>query len=352
VLYSFVCFLSVFFAFQKLSAAPYEEFDPLVDLETHFATPFILETKQIHVPGYPTAFNGTIIRWKGRLILGFRVIPDRKFSFTSYAGLVDLDEEFNPIGTPQLLDMRQGLIETPSRVDDSRLIQIGERLYLVYSDNVDPIISKKGFRLYIAELQEVDGVWNVLTPVAFTQFEGESPDRREKNWVPFDFEGNMLLSYTIAPHIVFSPNFTDGSCTTLYKSDSKHSWEWGELRGGTTALREGDVYLSFFHSSVKMPSKHSDGKSMPHYFMGAYTFESQPPFKLLKTSLEPIVGAYYYNGPVYKPYWGSVRVVFPCGFISDSEFIWVIYGRADNEVWVTKLDKKALLESLVDVDSN
>ena len=32
----------------------------------------------------------------------------------------------------------------------------------------------------------------------------------------------------------------------------------------------------------------------------------------------------------------------------DEEHVWIVYGRQDHELWVAKLDKKGLLESLVD----
>ena len=86
---------------------------------------------------------------------------------------------------------------------------------------------------------------------------------------------------------------------------------------------------------------------MPHYFRGAYTFSRHPPFEGTAVSPQPIVGKGFYHGPIYERYWGSVRVVFPCGFIYDENYLWVSYGRQDHELWIAKLDKKKLLESLV-----
>ena len=36
---------------------------------------FVLETIKISVPDYPHAFNPSIIRWQGRLLMSFREIP-------------------------------------------------------------------------------------------------------------------------------------------------------------------------------------------------------------------------------------------------------------------------------------
>ena len=37
----------------------------------------------------------------------------------------------------------------------------------------------------------------------------------------------------------------------------------------------------------------------------------------------------------------------PCGFIANSDYIWVTLGRQDHEIWIIKLDKFKLMQSLV-----
>jgi len=88
---------------------------------------------------------------------------------------------------------------------------------------------------------------------------------------------------------------------------------------------------------------------MPHYFMGAYTFSNSPPFNITQISPEPIWAKNFYSGLNYERYWGSVRVVFPCGFFTDEKFIWITYGRQDHELWIVKLDKQGLLKSLIPI---
>ena len=57
----------------------------------------------------------------------------------------------------------------------------------------------------------------------------------------------------------------------------------------------------------------------------------------------------FYHGTSYKPYWGSIAAVFPCGFIDVDDYIILAYGRQDRELWIAKIDKKGLYESLVSV---
>jgi predicted GH43/DUF377 family glycosyl hydrolase len=320
-----------------------------IDLED-MTQDFVLETKQIHIPDYPEAFNPSIIPWEDGYLLSFRVIPQAFLTFHSEIGLIRLDKDFNTIGSAQLLATRDSKSLIYSRAEDGRLIYINGKLWLVYTDNTDPVISKGGFRMYLAEII-FDGLFFTLQNIeAITKFEGADSNRREKNWVPFDKDDEMLLAYSLIPHRIFRPLIGTGECETVVTTVNDIHWEWGELRGGTQAIQiNAQEYLSFFHSSLKMITNHSDGREMPHYFMGAYTFSTEFPYQLLKISAEPIVGKNFYHGQKYKPYWGSVRVVFPCGFIYNDDFIWIVYGRQDHEVWVVRLDKKGLLNSLIPV---
>ena len=57
-------------------------------------------------------------------------------------------------------------------------------------------------------------------------------------------------------------------------------WDYGELRGGTAALRvRPDLFLAFFHSKWRLP-----GSRLISYFFGAYTFDARPPFRLKAVS--------------------------------------------------------------------
>ncbi|MBA3603103.1 MAG: hypothetical protein H0W50_05565 [Parachlamydiaceae bacterium] len=326
----------------------------LINLEER-AQELVLESKQIFLEEYPDAFNPSIIRWNGSLLLSFRVIPDPNYIFTSHIGLVWLDENFSPIGSPQLLNTQTetSLLHSiiPSRAEDARLIEVGNRLYLVYSDNKNLLITRGGFRVYIAEVK-YDGVnFTIHNCQCLDQFEGESWLKREKNWVPFDYHEQLMLAYSLNPHLILRPSMVNGTCKTVSSTSNEIKWEWGDLRGGTSGVLEGNEYLSFFHSSIDMPSVQSNGKIISHYFMGAYTFSSEPPFNITQVSVDPIIGKGFYSGKEYKPYWKPIKAIFPCGFISDENHIWLAYGKQDHEIWITKLDKSALFKSLIKVES-
>lgn len=84
--------------------------------------------------------------------------------------------------------------------------------------------------------------------------------------------------------------------------------------------------------------------------MGAYTFKAEPPFDITGISPEPIIGKDFYHGPEYKT-WKPLLVVFPGGFVYDNDNIWVCYGKQDHEIWIVKLDRKGLFNSLTPVET-
>ena len=324
-------------------------FADLIDLET-LAQDFVLETKRIEIPGYPHAFNPAIIRWKGYILMSFRVIPDPKHSFTTWMGLVLLDDNFNPLGEPQILKVRDDDSPVPPRAEDARLIYIGETLHIIYSDNPNPKITAGGFRMQIGELHYENGYFSIRNISRITEYEGEKSSLREKSWVPFEYRNSLFLSYSIDPHLVFHHIPLTSRCQTAASTTPSILWDWGILRGGTPALPlETGEHLSFFHSVKKMATVNSSGKEMAHYFVGAYTFSSEPPFHITRFSTEPIVGRGFYSGAAYKPYWAPIQCVFPAGMIIEGDAIWISYGRQDHELWVAKLDKNKLLDSLTPV---
>lgn len=332
-----------------------------VDLEEDLS-PFVIETKRIVVPGYPHAFNASILPFQDSYLLIFRagsyqdtpdsdfilnLIPGSKARKTDEMGLIFLSSNMEPQGEAQLLDIQHYHGLRAFQAQDPRLIEVGGHIYIVYSNMVENTESPIR-RVFVTELF-YDGIhFKAGEPTYLAHFEGCGEKRVEKNWAPFAYEGQLLLSYSLVPHRVFFPLLGSGDCVTMASSCSTPLWDYGELRGGTPALLDNGEYVGFFHSSKAIASKQSEGKKMVHYFMGAYTFSAKPPFALTRVSPRPIVGKDCYNGPSYTT-WKPLRVIFPVGIISSEKYFWVTYGRQDHEIWVMKIDKKGLYKSLVSI---
>jgi predicted GH43/DUF377 family glycosyl hydrolase len=333
---------------------------PLPDLE-EMAQEFVLETTLVEIPEYPTAFNPTILRWNGSLLLCFRTRhPNTKM--THQIGMMWLDEDFNRLSAPTLLELRGEHSSYPSMEQDPRLIAVGDRIYIVYSNILEKTADKEYSsldknisdpmirRVFVAELHYDGETFFITDPEPLLSYEREHKMRWEKNWVPFDYHGELMLAYSLTPHRILHPVLGTNSCETVAITEGNISWSWGVLRGGTPALKVGDQYLSFFHSSKNIATLHSQGKAIQHYFMGAYTFSAEPPFQITAISPEPIVGKHFYHGKAYKT-WKPLHVVFPCGFVFDEHHFWVTYGRQDHEIWIAKIDRKQLLDSLTPIIS-
>ncbi len=327
--------------------------NPAINLEEQFSNDIVQDTKRIIIPEYPFAFNPSIVSWQGKNLMSFRVIPNRKERYTSYIGLIWLDSEYNPIGTPYILKTRESTNSAPSRAEDARLIVVDNTLYIVYSDNPRLKIDRGGFRVHIAKVDWNGEKFTFDTPKSLTEFYGKNDKLREKNWVPFDYNGSLLLAYSLTPHLIFEPNINMETCNRVATSVNDIRWAWGILRGGTPALllENEKEYLAFFHSSKPMTSIHSDQRTALHYFIGAYTFSNTPPFNITRISSQPIVGNGFYTGETYAPYWHPVKAVFPCGYVMDEDSIWISYGRDDHEIWIARLDKEALFKNMIPVAS-
>lgn len=321
------------------------------DLES-LAQDFVVDTQQITVAGHLDAFNPSIVKVNGKILMSFReldnsypeevrILQDGTSAGYSRVGLVWLNEKWEVEGEAQML-------EAISTIEDPRLVAVDDQLYMVYAAAPE---SEEGSachrRVFVSELNQIDGQFVLGAPLQLSQNVAKTNDRHEKNWTPFDYDGQMHFSYSLNPHTVLDFNKNDGSCNLVATTNYDIPWCWGELRGGTPALKIDDHhYLGFFHSSAQLATANSEDVSMPHYFVGAYMFEADAPFSLVKVSYEPIVASGFYSGENHEPYWNPVRVVFPCGFIFEDDFIYLSYGRQDRELWVAKIDKEALIESL------
>ena len=127
----------------------------------------------------------------------------------------------------------------------------------------------------------------------------------EKNWTWFQHDGRLYFVYGANPHEVCG---WDGRrVPVVYKTTTGIHWPYGEIRGGTSPVRVGEEYISFFHSSRMWK------EPMRRYFMGAYAFRATPPFEITRWTPEPLL-----RGSICDPRedWNPL-VVFPCGAIHD-----------------------------------
>lgn len=324
---------------------------PAIDLQTPSANLTII-SKKISFPNFPRAFNPSICKVDEGILMTFRYFPDHTRQWISEAYIVLLDESFNPISQPQLLSFRD-TNTFPPFYSDCRLFSYQEKLYIVYSDftdfdypgdiNYNPYVSCNEFMQLVG--LDFDLRFNTTPSIKLFHQEKQYRYRREKNWSPFEWNGKLFLSYYPFPHEILEPDLATGECKRVYLTHAEHPWKWGELRLSTPALLVDGEYLAFFHSSMKLVSPESRERDVLHYFFGAYTFSSEPPFEITKASPEPIIAKGMYT---YSDDW--LHCVFPLSYVVSGDDIYLSYGKDDREIWIVKLSKKELLDSLVPVN--
>jgi predicted GH43/DUF377 family glycosyl hydrolase len=303
----------------------------------------ILSTHRIELENFPGAFNPSIFKVKEGYLLTFRYSPDPYYQYwISYIGIVLLNDSLEQISTPELLNTRPINSKTDSQAEDARIFQYKDRIFLIYNDNlIDPSPSIYQRRdMFLAELVKINGHFTLSSPLKLVYEEKYHTQFWQKNWTPFEWNGSLFLSYTINPHEILYPNFKTGKCYHLYETAPSIKWDFGTLRGSSPALLIDGEYLSFFHSGIITSLSPSD-KPGWHYFMGAYTFSSEPPFTITKMTPHPMMAPGFYAIPrSYK------KVIFPGGFVDNGPLIYLAYSRDDCEVWIAKIDKMALKKAL------
>lgn len=306
-----------------------------LSLHCSSASGFIDRIFEISIPGYSGAYNPSIVECDGGYLLAFRydtyVLPISAHlnDYKQYIGLVRLSEGFEPVGEAQLV--------LGDRAYDPRLIALQDRLYIIFAGPCplechSCLSSHLNLALICWSGSEFTVAFQIPLSVPFQKV-------WEKNWVPFVSEEELFLEYTINPQNVIKPSFETGICTPISKIKQKIHWPYGEIRGGTPAMKTRDGYLGFFHSSMRYV------KRGPFtYYIGAYLFSSTPPFKLTKISKVPFFHSDFYSKK--KNELTKSNVLFPGGFVEKKGKIYLLYGENDAAIKCMVIDKNKLLSTL------
>jgi predicted GH43/DUF377 family glycosyl hydrolase len=307
--------------------------------------PAILSVKKIEIEGFEEAYNPSIIETEQGPLLSFRITPFPDQLNISYIGVVLLDEHFDQISKPQILDTRAYCNLTPSQSEDARLISYQGKIFLCYNDNVDELAmtTKQRRDIFLAELLCDQGQYSLAPSLKLIHMKEYKKQLWQKNWVPFEWKDKLLMSYTVNPHEVIVPGLKTGLCAPVHLTKfNEDFWRLGQFRGGTPAQLVNGEYLALFHTGCRIRSEYSKKNSW-HYFMGAYTFSSEPPFEITRITPVPLTHETFYHVTKEK------KVIFPGGFIVREDALHFVYGKDDHEVWVGTLSLEQLNQIMVPV---
>ncbi|MEN9344270.1 MAG: Beta-mannosyltransferase [Chlamydiota bacterium] len=314
-------------------------------------TGIVIGTHSVTIKGVDSPYNASLLKKdKDTYHLFFRydLVDENEWGgLAAYLGHVNLDRNFYQIGsefTP--------LNTESSHAEDPRAFTVGSNILIEYNDLVkEPHFD--GRMMHFAEFDPKKTDLKNIRPL----------DLRlrpiEKNWAPFEYVNEQGISqiyfaYTLSPLKIVKwsddkkiVSNTDFSSYTRDIDNMLWSKIWGSLRGGTPAQKVGDQYLAFFHSSF------TDVNGIIWYCMGAYTFESHPPFRITGISPYPILFEGMYDTPPTNTASPLKRVIFPAGFVVEDrdgkEVIQLSCGENDAGVKIVTLDKDALLQSLMKI---
>jgi predicted GH43/DUF377 family glycosyl hydrolase len=308
----------------------------------------VRRTFQIDVSPFKDSFNPSICPFGDEYILTFRYRPELATRpWISYVGIMRLDSTFTRISDPELLDVRKGKTLIPSQSEDARVFCYKDEIYIIYNDACDIENPSRNQRreMYIAKVLFEEGHFSVEDPIKIIHKDNYYIQNWEKNWTPFVYGDSLLMCYSLVPNQILDVNWLAEECKPLFISSPKVNWQWGSVRGGTPAQLVDGEYLAFFHSSLSLYSNVSSDQPRYHYFMGAYMFSSQPPFKITKISSEPINGENFYTRSSQP-----LRVIYPGGYVISGENIYIAYGKDDHQIWIGEVNKKTLMKSLKPIE--
>lgn len=248
----------------------------------------------------PAAYNPTITRHNGKLILAYRYHPDT--TFTSKIGISEMDDRFRVLNNQQL-DLNDD-----SGCEDPRFFNFNGDLWMSYVHSTYPSFPATHVRC--CKITKIDK-WR-----ASDFFEWHAPDRQtmEKNWLYFQEHGSNSL-HLIYKHNVPQDGDVNNLCQVVFTPADKREmktpalrWPYGEIRGGTTPLPYQGNLITFFHSALFNEMAPVNLR----YYLGSAILKAERPFQMLQVSKRPIVRGSEIGGDESKNFFKR-NVVFACG---------------------------------------
>lgn len=95
---------------------------------------------------------------------------------------------------------------------------------------------------------------NEYTIDRWIPLQGPDPRRCEKNWAPFDHEGQINIIYSYGPTIIYRPDLSTGRCDTIVKNDI--NYDLSRFRGSTSPIPFDDGYLLMTHEVIRRDRFH------------------------------------------------------------------------------------------------
>lgn len=301
--------------------------------------------------GPARAFNPTIAAVGDGYAMCYRVVQEGSELRRFATCLLDADLELVEGSVTPLSDKVTFVDQSlPERSHvwhaDPRFVRLSGRLYVLWNDGA----LRPANHQFLAPMSE-DGL-HLAGPAR----ELTTANRRpiEKNWAPFEVDGQVFITYKSRPHVVLSVDLDDAAADDsgklvaepAYQSGFATKYEalYGILRGGAQPVRDGDSFLVLGHSSfVGIP-----GRTYRAAFM---RFDAKPPFRVTQMSTVPFDLPHDFGTEFLYERLNEVvgDVVYPCGLVPDGDDWVASYGVNDERCAVARVSRKDVEPSMSEV---
>jgi len=346
------------------------------------------------------AFNPSLVCIDGQLVMAYRVV----FARQDYRiAICRLDDTLR-VQPETSLPLSDYIENGGMWLKDPRLLFHQGRLWLYYDHLL--ALGSPANRLVLVELDPT-----TLLPKGPARPILQTVPRQpvEKNWMLFGYEDDLYAVYRMTPHIIFQLDLTQPDqvmCRPIHQvawDDQGYTRRYGELRGGSPAVRVGDAYYAFFHSwysssavdrllrpvavnayqwgrqrrsihALSTTLQATTGLSLVGftqrrrvalllrryrlrfeqrwYVAGFYSFSARPPFEPLGFTFKPILAPQRSDQRLFARSLNqhADRSVFPTGGVLRTDGQWVVsYGMDTERAALCTFDHQTLLSQMLPI---
>ena len=134
--------------------------------------------------------------------------------------------------------------------------------------------------------------------------------------------------------IAYSDNLVEWYDHKILVTPRKYSWDCSKIGAGAPPIKTEYGWLEFYHGV--------DENQV--YRLGLILFDLEDPSKIIARSREPILEP----EEMYELIGDVPNVVFTCGVVEINDTYYVYYGAADKVIGVATVNKRQLLDSLLE----
>ena len=220
-----------------------------VDIEL----PYIIGTQEKWRP-----LNPSILKTTSGYIVNCRTVNYRQqgSNYTSLDSdgvirtrnfILNLNPEFELLSQIEIIDNLQR-VKYPKSVDgleDCRLVQI----------NTDIWFTCTNFDTHQQWLPQISlcKLSDDYKLTSLIHLKGPDPNRCEKNWLPFNCNGQLQIIYSFDPMIVYSPDENTGNCREVVKYTPEY--DFSRFRGSAPPISFNSGYLAVIHEVALTPDR-------------------------------------------------------------------------------------------------